>query len=193
MPSLPVLPVCSGTCPQTITAHSCTLGRVCPRLGVTMSLAGPSLVPRWQPNMFQSGFYKMVKIQHRRAALTAPSALSLWESPTDEPTHLLQVDLAEAVSQETFPLPVWALLNLFHVSSVCHNLLAVSQQGLCSQLTGTAMLPATLPGQNVFVEHSSGQVQQGWLACAHPLLLDFSLKAHWLIFCCYFQRRLNMP
>lgn len=39
-------------------------------------------------------------------ALTAPSALPLWERPADEPTLLLEVDQAEAVLQEIFPLSV---------------------------------------------------------------------------------------
>lgn len=191
MPSLPALPVCSGRCPQTITAPQLYTGQ-----GLSHTLGYPA-PGRPQP---------FARLSAKCFSLGTVDS----ENPAQKQSGTDSTQCPDSVGEACwwthsfitggpgwgcftdFPLPVWAL-NLFPASSVGCNLLAVSQQGLCSQLTGTAVLPASLPGQNLFVEHSSGQVQQGWLACAHLLLLDFSLKALWLIFCCYFQRRLNMP
>lgn len=105
-------------------------------------------------------------------AQSVPSTLPLLMNP-----HILETDQAEVVSQEVFPFPSLNGVKPFHASFVCHNLSAMARQGLCSQVTCTAALPAALPGQNTFMGHRHGWGSAGLAGVCSSTSIRFLFKS----------------
>lgn len=90
-----------------------------------------------------------------------------------------------------FSLPSLNIVKPFHVSFVCRNLSVMARQGLCSQVTCTAALPAALPGQNAFMGHSQGRGSAGLAGACSSTSIRFLFKSTPAYFLLLFPKKIK--